>query len=270
MQYTRIGKSDLAASRLALDCRTLGLVQHDRGWDPGSYDGKVFATRTLHAALDAGINLFDSSPDADGGRGEALIGQALAGRQESALLTTRLGRTGKEAAPESRILATLRRLRADHLDIVYVDDRCGQWLSMLAPLARLRERGVVRFLGLEISNPDHAARLIATDLFDVALFDGNIVRRAETTLRISEAISRGMGVGISNPGAANPLPRMSNRMPDDIFDGSRNHEALLKKLLTKNRFDFVSLDMHWEHEIATSSRMVADTEPAVIPLAMTH
>ena len=270
MQHATFERARLTASRLALDCRTLGIAQHERGWDPASYDGEVFAIRTLHAALDAGINVFDTCPSADGGRGESLLGKALHGRLESALVSTRLGRVEDEALLESRILATLRRLRTDHLDIVYLDDRCGQWLPVLAPLARLRERGVVRFFGLEVFHPGRAARLIASGLFDVALFDGNIAGAAQTSLRISECVSRGMGVGIANPRAIETLPRCADELPDRIIDSSARDRALLTHLFTDTRFDFVSLDLHWEHEVVTLSRLVADATPAAIPLALSN
>ena len=54
MRYVRFGNSQLDVSRLGLDCHSLGVVQRERGWDPISYDGQVFAIRTVHAALDAG------------------------------------------------------------------------------------------------------------------------------------------------------------------------------------------------------------------------
>ena len=53
MRYVRLGRSGLDVSRLGLDCHSLGVAQRERGWDPMSYDGQVFAIRTVHAALDA-------------------------------------------------------------------------------------------------------------------------------------------------------------------------------------------------------------------------
>ena len=173
MQYVPLGNTGLNVSRLALDCRSLGATQYERGWDPGSYDGEVFAIRTLHAALDAGINLFDTSPAIDGGRGEALLGKALSGRRESALL---------------------RRLRADHLDIVYIDDRLGQGESKLALLARLRERGVVRFIGLAVSSLERADAIIGTGLVDVVTFDGELADDQYMSRRVHDCADRGMGV----------------------------------------------------------------------------
>ena len=55
-----------------------------------------------------------------------------------------------------------------------------------------------------------------------------------------------------------------------LINGGALSESALKRLLFDSRFDFLSLDMRWEHEIITSSRMVADTEPAFIPLALSY
>jgi len=269
MKYAKLGNTGLDVSRIALDCCALGATQYERGWDPASYHGEVFAIRTLHAALDAGINLFDTRPDIDGGRGEALLGKALAGRQESALLTSRLGRVENEAAIETGVLGTLRRLRAEHLDIIYVDDQVGQEESTLALLARLRERGVVRFLGLAVASLRRANPLADSGVFDVVLMDGELNGDQYMARRVHECADRGMGVGISNPEAAYAPPPLASVLPAELVNGGAFSESALKRLLCDSRFDFLSLDMRWEHEVLTSSRMVADIEPAFIPLALT-
>ena len=270
MQTTRLGKTQLEVSRLALDCRRLGVSQRARGWDPANYDGEVFAIRTLHAALDAGINLFDSSPAADGGRGEALLGKALTGRRESALLTSELGRVENKDAPESRILATLRRLRADHLDIVYVDDQIGQRDCLLAPLARLRERGVVRFLGLNVSNAERAAILLASGEFDVATFTESQLDDPVTTRLAYECIAKGIGTGVTTPARGQRLPAAAPARPAKLIGDGDPDDNRVVRMLSRSCFDFVSLGLRWEHEVITSSREVAQLAPASVPLAATN
>ena len=88
MRYVRLGRSGLEVSRMGLDCHSLGVAQRERGWDPGSYDGQVFAIRTVHAALDAGINIFDTSSSACGTRGETLLGRALSEKKADVLLAS--------------------------------------------------------------------------------------------------------------------------------------------------------------------------------------
>ena len=49
------------------------------------------AVATVHAALDAGVTLFDTADAYHGGRNEELLGRALAGRRGQALVATKFG-----------------------------------------------------------------------------------------------------------------------------------------------------------------------------------
>lgn len=268
MQTTQLGNTTLEVSRLAMDCRGIGTRERDRGWDPLDYDCRVFAIRTIHAALDAGINLFDSSPDADNGRGETLLGKALMGRRENVLLSSKLGCVEDKDALESRILATLRRLRADHLDIVYVDDQLGQRDCLLAPLSRLRERGVVRFLGLEVLDRQRAEPLISSGVFDIATFEEEMIDDPDMLFLVQQCVNNGMGTGIATAFGAGRRRRGHGEAPAE--EQPQDAGASAVERLSTACFDFLSLGLRWEHEVITSSRMVADLKPAFAPLVRAH
>src|SRR6185312_5982761 len=93
----------------------------------GSQVGDEVATRTVHAALDAGITTFDTSDNYANGRAEAVLGGALAGqRRESLEIFTKVyfptGRLGPNDTGLSRkhimesIAGSLRRLGTDYVD----------------------------------------------------------------------------------------------------------------------------------------------------------
>lgn len=87
------------------------------------------AVRTIHAALDAGITLFDTAPAYGAGHGERLLGEALKGRDE-ALIVTKFGVGIDEARKElsfdaptpeevrAEIDASLNRLQRDQIDLL--------------------------------------------------------------------------------------------------------------------------------------------------------
>lgn len=272
MRYVRLGKSNLQVSRLGLDCHSLGVAQRDRGWDPFSYDGEVFAIRTVHAALDAGINLFDTSPEAGGGRGETLLGKALRGRRKSALLASRICRAKSADAIEQSVCASLRRLRADHLDIVYLGDQLGQMRKPLDALDRMRVRGVVRNFGLVVSDPEQALPLIDDGRFDVVELQCNVSKDGPVAELLERCRQKDIGVSIIKPLPSETLRTLVGILDDDWSGSTKVRECCLRYLLSDSRIDVISLGMRWEHEVVANSRIVSELEPAPyprLPLALT-
>lgn len=116
---------------------------------------------TIHAAIDAGINLLDTGDFYGTGHNELLIGRALRGRKEKVLLSVKFGAlrtpdggwTGVDNRPASVknfLSYTLTRLGTDHIDIyrparldptVPVEDTVGAIADMI-------KAGWVRYLGL--------------------------------------------------------------------------------------------------------------------------
>ncbi|MGY0022687.1 aldo/keto reductase [Streptomyces sp. cg35] len=117
---------------------------------------------TLHAALDLGVTLLDTSDFYGSGHNEELIGRALAapGRREQAVLATKFGFTnrlgeatgirGDAAYVRQACEASLRRLGVDHIDLYYVHrvDRGVPIEETVGALAELVREGKVRHLGL--------------------------------------------------------------------------------------------------------------------------
>ncbi|HJL18764.1 MAG TPA: aldo/keto reductase [Sandaracinaceae bacterium LLY-WYZ-13_1] len=140
------------------------------------------AIATVHAALDAGVDLVDTAdvyaPDADAaGHNEALIAEALAGIADRPLVATKGGvrrrgerwwHDGRPAHLRAACEASLRRLRVEAIDLYYlhaVDDAVPVEESVGA-LARLREEGKVRAVGL--SNVDHPTLARAAEVTPIA------------------------------------------------------------------------------------------------------
>jgi len=78
LEYIEIPRTNLISSRVALGTWAIG------GWMWGGTDDEV-SIRTIHAALDQGINLIDTAPIYGQGRSEEIVGQALRqhGRREA-------------------------------------------------------------------------------------------------------------------------------------------------------------------------------------------
>src|SRR4030081_2423474 len=124
MEFVEIPHTSLRASRLALGTWAIG------GWMWGGSDEKD-AIRTIHAALDSGINLIDTAPVYGFGRSEEIVGKALAegGRRKRVTIATKVGLDWKEGQPfrnanktriHKEIEDSLRRLRTDVIDVYQV------------------------------------------------------------------------------------------------------------------------------------------------------
>ena len=86
MQLRHLGESGLVVSVVGLGCNNLGR--------PGTAAESLAGSRALvGAALDAGITLFDVADvyGAPRGRSEELLGQALSGRRDNAVIATKFG-----------------------------------------------------------------------------------------------------------------------------------------------------------------------------------
>ena len=116
---------------------------------------------TIHAALDAGVNLIDTGDFYGMGHNELLLNRALKGRRDQALLSVKFGALrspdaawggfdGRPAAVKNFLAYSLTRLGVDHIDIyrparldpaVPIEDTVGAIADMI-------KAGYVRYIGL--------------------------------------------------------------------------------------------------------------------------
>jgi aryl-alcohol dehydrogenase-like predicted oxidoreductase len=147
---TVAGKS---VSRLGFGCYPLtggyGAVESGQGF------------RIIHAALDAGVGILDTSDAYAAGANEALIGSAVADRREAAVICTKFGWVldaqgralrldSSPAHVRSACEASLTRLRTDYIDL-YLQHRQDPTLPIeetVGELLKLKEEGKVRAFGL--------------------------------------------------------------------------------------------------------------------------
>jgi aryl-alcohol dehydrogenase-like predicted oxidoreductase len=119
MQRRQLGKSGPAVSALGLGAMGMSGMY-------GPADRKE-SIATLHAALDAGIDLIDSGDFYGMGHNEMLLAEALAGvPREKCVVSVKFGALrdpagagfdGRPAAVKNFLAYTLQRLRLDHIDI---------------------------------------------------------------------------------------------------------------------------------------------------------
>ncbi|HEV8076146.1 MAG TPA: aldo/keto reductase [Candidatus Acidoferrum sp.] len=194
MEFTPISGTEFTASRIALGTWAVGGTM----WGGSEEQESV---RTIHAALDRGINLIDTAPVYGFGRSEEIVGKALAqnGRREKVILATKVGiewRNGSLVRNTSRerilreVEDSLRRLQTSYIDIYQV-----HWPDPLVPIeetaetmSRLFQEGKIRAVGVSNYSPQQMDRFRAvaplhTDQPPYNLFERQIDRDVLPYLR---------------------------------------------------------------------------------------
>jgi len=153
MNSRQLGSTGPSVSALALGCMGMS------GMYGPSDESESIAT--IHAAIDAGINLLDTGDFYGMGHNEMLIGRALEGRRNRVLLSVKFGAMrapdgafvgvdGRPQAVRNFLAYTLQRLKTDHIDIYRLSrvDPAVPIENNIGAIADMIQSGYVRYIGL--------------------------------------------------------------------------------------------------------------------------
>ncbi len=145
MEMIGLAHSDLVVSRLCFGC--WGIIS-DQHWGRRDADQSI---ATIRAALDVGIQFFDTAAMYGDGESERLLGQALRACRDEVVIASKLplDKMRPDEIPEA-CNATLERLGTDYLDLYQT-----HWTSRETPpaesweaLLKLKQEGKVRAVGV--------------------------------------------------------------------------------------------------------------------------
>ncbi|MBZ3694773.1 aldo/keto reductase [Phyllobacterium calauticae] len=181
-QLTRaIGKSGVQASAVGLGTWAIG------GWMWGGTDEQE-SIAAIQASLDAGVSLIDTAPAYGLGRSEEIVGKALKGRRDKAVIATKCGLVwhttkgthffDQDGKPVHRYLGrdaivheveeSLRRLGTDYIDlyITHWQDPTTPIEETVRAMEDLRKAGKIRAIGASNVNLAEMNAYIATGALD--------------------------------------------------------------------------------------------------------
>lgn len=186
MKKLQLGKSDLFVSPLTVGCWSFG-------GDADSYWGQQEQSevnRLVHAALDRGVNFFDTAFGYNDGRSEQSLGIALQGRRQDAVICNKIPIQDEQQLTHyhQTITDSLKRLQTDVIDVMMIHWPVKDESLLRANLEALRQeqqRGTIRAVG--VSNFATATLEIAREIGLIVVaneFAYNLVSRAmeETVL----------------------------------------------------------------------------------------
>ncbi len=171
MEYRLLGGSGLKVPALSFGTGTFGGGnEFFKAW--GASDDVPQASRLVDICLEAGVNLFDTADIYSDGRSEEILGKALEGKRDRALISTkttfRLG-DGPNDAGSSRyrlrraLEASLRRLGTDYVDIYHLHG-----FDALTPIEEVQEtlntfvrEGKVRYIAASNFSGWHLMKSLA-------------------------------------------------------------------------------------------------------------
>ena len=189
MEYRRLGRTNLRVSLLGLGSGGRSQLGQAHGVEQAGI------TAIVRRALDLGVNMIDTSPDY--GDSEALLGNALAGvPRDSYVMCTKFWPVRNDAVRSAAAFresfeASLRRLKTEYVDVMYLHGVPPNWLErvldeLLEPLRQLQREGKARFLGItENFSTDHehlmARPVLPRGIFDVAMIGYNVLSPVPAT-----------------------------------------------------------------------------------------
>jgi aryl-alcohol dehydrogenase-like predicted oxidoreductase len=169
MEFRQLGGSGFRVPALTFGTGTFGGSGKLNAW--GGSD-VAEATRLVDVCLDAGLNMFDSADVYSGGLAEEILGQAIHGRRERVIVSTKGAfRTGPGAndVGSSRahltraVEASLRRLATDYIDLYQLHgfDAMTPVEEVLETLDVLVRAGKIRYVGCSNFSGWHLMKSLA-------------------------------------------------------------------------------------------------------------
>lgn len=169
MQYTRLGRTNWQVSRLGLGGAAIG--------DEFGQISQADAVRTIHHAIDNGINFLDTAAQYGLGESERRFGVALNGKRHHVYLATKAVMRGTPydyATTMASVEASLRRLNTDYIDLIQLHEAETTTFEVaiegcIAAFLDLKQAGKVRAIGVNARNLAILEPYIKTGYIDTVL-----------------------------------------------------------------------------------------------------
>jgi aryl-alcohol dehydrogenase-like predicted oxidoreductase len=191
----KLGTQGLTASALGLGC--MGMSQ---AYGTADERDERESIATIHRALELGVNFFDTAEVYGPYTNEDLLGRALKGQRDRAIIATKFGFkiengaiTGMDSRPEhirEAVEGSLRRLATDRIDLLYQHrvDPAVPIEDVVGTMAELVRQGKVHFIGLSEAGEQtirraHAVHPLSALQSEYSLWERNLEARIIPLLR---------------------------------------------------------------------------------------
>ncbi|MDR0559556.1 MAG: aldo/keto reductase [Prevotellaceae bacterium] len=190
MKKVKLGKSDIEVSAMTVGCWPFGGGEY---WGEQSQND---VNSVVHAALDLGVNAFDTAEMYNGGESERSLGVALKGRRDEAVVISKISPSNCRNV-RKHCIESLQRLGMDYLDVYMLHWPINKLAvehftsdqsvietpptveEAYAQLDELKKEGLIRSIGMSNFGRTQMEEVVRTGVqVDVNEMSYNIVSRA--------------------------------------------------------------------------------------------
>jgi len=205
LEKRTLGKSGIEVTKIGVGLWAIGGDEWGEVEDQESLD-------MISAALDMGINFFDTADVYGGGHSEELLGRAMKGRRDKFIVATKIGWRGFDGEKGSSAYDTvdklvagvesnLERLQTDYVDIIqsHIDFRDPTMEVMVEGFQKLQEQGKVRAYGVSTSDFEYLKAFNAGNKASTLQIDYSILNRTPEKNIFPYTIENDLGVLVRGP-----------------------------------------------------------------------
>ena len=269
-----LGRSGLQVSAMGLGCWAIGgpwkWLDGQGGW--GDIDDNE-SIRASHAALDLSVNFFDTAANYGTGHSERILGRALAGKRDKAVIATKFGFVVDEANKQVTMRKddhlqyvrqecedSLKRLNIDAIDLYQLhvwDYPIEKVPAMVDLLESLVKDGKIRHYGWSTDSVEGACLFAQGKHCASIQHDLNVVLDAPEMLKVCEELNlasvnrsplaRGALSGKYAKGTTFPQNDVRNDewSKDHFFAPTLNQLDAIREILTSNGRTLVQGALAW-------------------------
>ena len=214
-------------SRLGMGCWAIG----GHGWGETNDEESLDA---IQHAFELGCNFFDTADVYGLGHSETLLGRALAGHKDRAIIATKVGirwdssrRTWKDCSPaylRQAVDESRSRLQLDSIPLCYVHwpDNVTPVCELIEEMARLREKKFINAVGLSNFSLQQLQEAVSIAKIDALQFKSSIIYRTGVSELLRFCLENGVTPVLYGVLADGLLTNKFNASSTFVADDHRN------------------------------------------------
>ena len=255
MKYRALKNTELQISEIAFGCMSMDLSRRDND-------------ELIHAAIDGGINYFDTADLYDQGKNEEVLGRALKGKRSEVIVATKVGNqlradgSGWDWNPsKSYILKavdlSLKRLQTDYIDLYQlhggtIEDPINE---VIEAFEQLKAEGKIRNYGISSIRPNVIREYVANSNIAGVMMQYSLLDRRPEEQMLDLLESNNVGI-MARGGLAKGL--LGGKTPEVYLNyKSREIELLVNEMkkLTDDKTKLSHAALQWilSHSAVTSA-----------------
>ncbi len=219
IEKRQLGKSGIEITKIGVGLWAIGGDQWGEVEDRESLD-------MISAALDMGINFFDTADVYGDGHSEEILGRAMKGRRDKFVVATKIGWKGFDGEKGASAYDTvdklvagveenLERLQTDYVDVIqsHIDFREPNMEVFVEGFQKLQEQGKVRAYGVSTSDFEYLKAFNADNKASSLQIDYSILNRTPEKNIFPYTMEKDIGVLVRGPLA---MGIITGKFSDDV------------------------------------------------------